>query len=106
MIDVSLFDGIKDRVGDNSSMYADLSAEDYFITQLLARRDARSPADQRCSSWRLFPSYSLLMLVRTLFLETDSYVTGATFLYSQQDEQAVLDDYEEREYYRETCCWQ
>ncbi len=46
------------------------------------------------------------MLVRTFYLGTDSYVTGATFLYSQQDEQAVLDDYEERMLRGKLCCWQ
>lgn len=97
MIDVSLFDGIKDRVGDNSSMYADLSAEDYFITQLLARRDAleiptESKDVRRGGYFLRTPSDAS----KNFIFRTDSYVTGATFLYSQQDEQAVLDDYEER----------
>ena len=78
-------------------MYADLSAEDYFITQLLARRDALgSPTEskdvRRGGYFLRTPSDAS----KNFIFRTDSYVTGATFLYSQQDEQAVLDDYEER----------
>lgn len=97
MIDVSLFDGIKDRVGDNSSMYANLSAEDYFITQLLARRDALgSPTESKDARRGGYFLRTPSDASKNFIFRTDSYVTGATFLYSQQDEQAVLDDYEER----------
>lgn len=94
MIDVSLFDGIKDRVGDNSSMYADLSAEDYFITQLLARRDAlTSPTESKDTRQGGYFLRTPSDASKNFIFRTDSYISGGTFKYNSDEEKAVLDEY-------------
>ena len=94
MIDVSLFDGIKDRVGDNSSMYADLSAEDYFITQLLARRDAlTSPTESKDARQGGYFLRTPSDASKNFIFRTDSYISGGTFKYNSDEEKAVLDEY-------------
>lgn len=97
MIDVSLFDGVKDRVGDNSSMYADLSAEDYFITHLLAHRDAlESPTESKNVRRGGFFLRTPSDASKNFIFRTDSYISGATFLYDSNEEAAVLKEYEDR----------
>lgn len=97
MIDVSLFDGVKDRVGDNSSMYANLSAEDYFITHLLAHRDAlESPTESKNVRRGGFFLRTPSDASKNFIFRTDSYISGATFLYDSNEEAAVLKEYEDR----------
>ena len=80
LIDVFLFDGVKDRVSDNNSMYDNLSRQDYFLTQLIAYKQAISSLLEKQGVVR--GGYFLRTpsdASKNFILKTDSFVTGAIY---------------------------
>ena len=89
LIDIFLFDGVKDRVNGNNSMYDKLSRQDYFLTQLITYRQAipNYSDDKNVVRGGYFlrtPSDAS----KNFILKTTSFVTGS--LYSIDGK--VIDD--------------
>jgi len=98
LIDIFLFDGVKDRVNGNDSMYDKLSRQDYFLTQLITYKQpipnfSDSKNVVRGGYFLRTPSDAS----KNFILKTTSFVTGS--LYSID---GTVIDGAVNDYFRET----